>query len=60
MMEDYIVRATAAGGQMRAFAATTKNLVESARVHHNTSPVATAALGRITDSRGNHGKYDEK
>ena len=45
-MTDYIVRATAAGGQMRAFAATTKNLVESARVHHNTSPVATAALGR--------------
>lgn len=31
---------------MRAFAATTKNLVESARAHHNTSPVATAALGR--------------
>lgn len=45
-MEDYIVRATAAGGQMRAFAATTKNLVEIARQHHNTSPVATAALGR--------------
>lgn len=31
---------------MRAFAATTKNLVEAARVHHNTSPVATAALRR--------------
>lgn len=31
---------------MRAFAATTKNLVEAARAHHNTSPVATAALGR--------------
>lgn len=31
---------------MRAFAATTKNLVEAARVHHNTSPVATAALER--------------
>ena len=31
---------------MRAFAATTKNLVEAAREHHNTSPVATAALGR--------------
>ena len=59
-MEDYIVRATAAGGQIRAFAATTKNLVESARVHHNTSPVATAALGRTTDGRGDHGKYDEK
>lgn len=46
-MEDYIVRATAGGGQVRAFAATTKNLVEEARVHHNTSPVATAALGRL-------------
>ena len=45
-MEDYIVRATAADSQIRAFAATTKNLVEIARQHHNTSPVATAALGR--------------
>ncbi len=59
-MEDYIVRATAAGGQMRAFAATTKDLVETARVHHETSPVATAALGRTSDSGSNHGKYDEK
>lgn len=46
-MNDYIVRATAGGGQVRAFAATTGNLVEEARVHHNTSPVATAALGRL-------------
>lgn len=46
-MGDYIVRATAGGGQVRAFAATTKSLVEEARVHHNTSPVATAALGRL-------------
>ena len=46
-MNDYIVRATAGGGQIRAFAATTKNLVEEARVRHNTSPVATAALGRL-------------
>lgn len=46
-MEDYIVRATAGGGQVRAFAATTRNLVEEARLHHNTSPVATAALGRL-------------
>ncbi len=44
---DYIVRATAAGGQIRAFAATTRNLVEEARSRHNTSPVATAALGRL-------------
>ena len=34
---DYIVRATAAEGQVRAFAATTKELVETAREHHNTS-----------------------
>lgn len=46
-MNDYIVRATAANNQIRAFAATTKNVVETARQHHNTSPVATAALGRL-------------
>lgn len=46
-MADYIVRATAADGQIRAFAATTRDLVETARSAHNTSPVATAALGRL-------------
>ena len=45
--KDYIVRATAAEGMIRAFAATTRNTVEEARAHHNTSPVATAALGRL-------------
>lgn len=44
---DYIVRATAADGQIRAFAATTKDMAEAARSAHNTSPVATAALGRL-------------
>ncbi len=46
-MTDYIVRATAANNQIRAFAATTKDTVEAARQAHNTSPVATAALGRL-------------
>lgn len=46
-MADYILRATAAKGQIRAFAATTKDTVEAARAAHNTSPVATAALGRL-------------
>jgi molecular chaperone Hsp33 len=46
-MSDYIVRATAADGQIRAFAATTRDLVEYARSIHGTSPVATAALGRL-------------
>lgn len=46
-MSDYIIRATAAEGQIRAFAATTKEMVEYAREAHNTSPVATAALGRL-------------
>lgn len=46
-MKDYIVRATAAGAQIRAFAATARNLVEEARKAHNTSPVMTAALGRL-------------
>ena len=44
--KDYIIRATAANGNIRVFAATTKNLTEYARSVHQTSPVATAALGR--------------
>lgn len=46
-MADYVIRATAAEGQIRAFAATTRDLTEYARAAHNTSPVATAALGRF-------------
>ena len=46
-MKDYIVRAAAANTQIRAFAASTTNLVEEARRHQGTSPVATAALGRL-------------
>ena len=46
-MNDYIVRAIAANNQVRAFAATTRDVVETARAAHNTSPVATAALGRL-------------
>ena len=46
-MADYIVRATAAGAQIRAFAITARELVEQARVRHETSPVVTAALGRL-------------
>ena len=46
-MNDYIVRATAADSQIRAFAATTRAMTEHARAIHNTSPVATAALGRL-------------
>ncbi len=46
-MSDYIVRATAAENQIRAFAITSKELVEQSRVYHNTSPVMTAALGRL-------------
>ena len=43
---DYMVRATAAGGQIQAFACMTRDTVEVARTRHNTSPVVTAALGR--------------
>lgn len=46
-MNDYIVRATAGNNQIRAFAITSKELVEKARVTHNSSPVVTAALGRL-------------
>ena len=46
-MDDYMVRAIAADGTIRAFAAYTRNTVEKARSLHNTSPVVTAALGRL-------------
>ncbi len=46
-MKDYIVRATAADAQIRAFACTTRETVEAARSAHNTSPVVTAGLGRL-------------
>ncbi|MCR5624875.1 MAG: Hsp33 family molecular chaperone HslO [Lachnospiraceae bacterium] len=44
---DHMVRATAANGELRAFACETTNMVEKARRIHNTSPVVTAALGRL-------------
>ena len=46
-MSDYIVRATAANDQVRAFAFTSREMVEKARQLHETSPVATAAFGRL-------------
>ena len=45
--KDYMVRATAANAQIRAFAATTKDLAEYGRKAHNLSPIAAAALGRL-------------
>ena len=44
---DIIVRATAADSQIRIFSAYTREMVEEARKRHNTSPVCTAALGRL-------------
>ena len=46
-MNDYLVRATAADAQVRAFAVTARDTVETARAAHDTSPVMTAALGRL-------------
>lgn len=46
-MSDYIVRATAADSAIRGFAITSKEMVETARQDHNTTPVMTAALGRL-------------
>lgn len=59
-MSDYMVRATAADGQIRAFAITSKEMTEEARVRHNSSPIVTAALGRARaqqqDGRMNKGR----
>ena len=45
--KDYMVRATAGNAQIRAFAATTKDLADYGREVHSLSPIATAALGRL-------------
>ena len=50
--EDYVISATCAPDekgepQVRAYAATTRVLTETARSAHDTSPVVTAALGRL-------------
>ncbi|MBQ9442942.1 MAG: Hsp33 family molecular chaperone HslO [Lachnospiraceae bacterium] len=44
---DHIVRAVADNDHIRAFAALTKDMTEDARIAHNSSPVVTAALGRL-------------
>src|SRR5690554_4061877 len=46
-MKDYVVRATAAEGQIRTFAARTTNTIKEAQKIHTLFPVATAALGRV-------------
>jgi len=45
-MTDYVIRAMAGQGEIRAFVATTTNMVEEARKLHETTKVATAAFGR--------------
>lgn len=45
-MKDYLVRAIARKGKVRAFAIRSTNVVEECRVRMDTWPVASAALGR--------------
>ena len=45
-MKDYLVRAIAFDGQVRAFATNTTETVAEAQRRHNTWPVVSAALGR--------------
>ncbi len=46
-MSDYVIRGMAGDGQIRAFAAYTRDMAEEARRRHNSSPVITAAVGRL-------------
>lgn len=55
-MKDHIVRATAADDAVRAFAIFSKDMVEEAKNRHNTSPVVTAALGRMLSAAAMMGK----
>lgn len=47
-LHDHIVRGTAARGMVRGFAVTGRETVQEIRDRHHTSPVVTAALGRLT------------
>ena len=44
---DHIVRGTAANGMIRAFAITARQTVQTAHENHGTSPLVSAALGRL-------------
>jgi molecular chaperone Hsp33 len=46
MSNDYMVRATAMGGRVRAFSLAATTLVDELRRRHDTYPAVTAALGR--------------
>ena len=46
-MSDFILRATDKNNHVRIFSAETTELVRQARGYHDTSPVTTAALGRL-------------
>ncbi|MDQ1910924.1 Hsp33 family molecular chaperone HslO [Paenibacillus sp. GD4] len=62
-MQDYLLRATALNGKVRAFAILTKQLVEELRSRHQTTPTATAALGRTASAAAMMGamlKGDER
>ncbi|GIP36358.1 Hsp33 family molecular chaperone HslO [Paenibacillus sp. J2TS4] len=45
-MQDYLIRATALQGKVRAFAARTNGVVDELRRRHGMTPTTTAALGR--------------
>lgn len=45
-MKDYLIRGMDKKGRLRIFVAKTTNMVEEARKIHETSPTATAAMGR--------------
>ena len=44
---DYLVRATACNGHVRAFAVDSTTLVNELQTRHDTDPAVTAALGRL-------------
>jgi len=45
-MKDYLVKALAFDGKVRAYSVITTNIVNELQKKHNTTPTASAALGR--------------
>ncbi len=52
IMKDYVIRAIDKDKSIRVFVASTTNMVDNARKIHNTTAVASAALGRTLTATG--------
>ena len=59
-MNDYLVKALAFNGTIRAYAVRSTETVAEVQRRHEIWPTATAAIGRANDGSCHDGRYDER